>query len=176
MRNPKPTMYISGLMSGLNAQEVRRHFAERAHIARALGYHPYTPGSDAIDHDGENGEGISYDVGLKGLRQAIEIFNKDRFLTLKSDICWADFSPDGNRKSIGCSMELAWAANNPRTIVIISGVKQGDAMDHPFIHACADYWLPDYRAVIKQLRLIADELDVPTSAHDPFNPILVKYQ
>ena len=151
--NSKLKVYISGFMSGFKAGGVREHFQQRADIVYEQDMVPLTPGAELAHLKSDETIAV-----YSGLRTGLSFFRKDRWMVEHSDIVWADFSPNAEVRSIGCTFELAWAAENPNCLVIVSGVPSGSAMDHGFVHAAADYWCSDYDEVRAALMQIKDEM------------------
>lgn len=147
-------IYTAGPITGLDLDEVFEHFSNLNSHLIAMGYQVYHP---MIGKEHLKGGGVAqakgYDHPLSSDRA---ITGRDRFMVSQADILWADLSRASEKASIGTTAEIAWAYDQrPHTLVVLSGLHEGHAMDHAFIRQMADHIFDTREEVIRFLRTMS---------------------
>lgn len=118
-------IYIAGPISGMSYDEVSSYFRDTKITLEEAGFTVVSPmtGKKELRTELEfRKEG--YDNVPVATNHAI--YNRDRWMVTQSDIIYANLMNCGDRVSIGTCMELAWAFDKGKHVVI--------AMDKENIH------------------------------------------
>jgi len=128
-------IYTAGPISGSRYEEVSRYFSLAKTSLESVGYTVFTPmlGKEALRTELEF-KAKGYENFPISTNHAI--FNRDRWMVDSSDIIYANLSRSGERVSIGTCMELAWASDKGKHVIVV--MQKDNIHNHAFVLEAAD--------------------------------------
>lgn len=132
------SIYLAGSISGKTVEEVRDYFTNFTKMFSDMGYQVYSP----MTGKGNLRVSKTYDPLGYTLPVATDhaIFNRDRWMVGKADIIFCNLF-NSIHVSIGSMMELAWARELRKHIIIV--MEERNIHEHAFVIECADIRFTD---------------------------------
>jgi len=140
-------IYLVRPISGCSIQEVIQSYEETAEILNSagnqtlhamMGKHHFNETTGIFDVEGYT-HPVSTDRAIIG---------RDKWMTKKADIVFANFL-GAERVSIGSVMELAWAYDHGKHVVL--AMEEDNVHRHAFVMQCADIIYSDYQESLDYL-------------------------
>lgn len=145
-------IYLVRPISGCSFEQVINYYEETTEILNEVGnqtLHAMMGKHTFKDEDGNPKMGwfraSDYEDPVSTDRA---IIGRDRWMTKKADIIYANFL-DAERVSIGSVMELAWAFDYSKHVVLT--MQKSTIHDHAFIKQCADVIFPSHQESLDYL-------------------------
>lgn len=144
-------IYTAGPMAGLSYDQIMERYQSQTKILRALGYHVICPmtGKSFLNNV-EEFKGVGYNDHPLATDHAIK--TRDRWMVGQVDIVLADFTLGKERVSIGTCMELAWADELHKHVVVV--MEEDNIHQHCFITECASIVYPNIDDAYKYLETL----------------------
>jgi len=118
-------IYIAGSISGLSYDEVYEYFKSTSKALSSAGFDVLSPMTGKLELRTEL-EFKSHGYENVPVATNHAIFNRDRWMVSSADIIYANLTKCNGRVSIGTCMELAWAFQQGKHVVL--------AMDDDNVH------------------------------------------
>lgn len=135
-------IYTAGPIAGLSYDQVMERYISQTKILKALGYHVICPMTGkSFLQDIKEFKGHGYNDFPLSTDHAIK--TRDRWMVGQADIVLADFTLGVTRVSIGTCMELAWADELKKHIIVV--MQPINIHQHCFIKECANVIYVDIR-------------------------------
>lgn len=144
-------IYLAGPISGLSYEEVYSYFKTTKDELEKWNYHVLSPMTAKRELRTEF-EFKSH--GYEDIPVATNhaIFNRDRWMVKQSDIVYANLTNCGERVSIGTMMELAWAFDNNKHVVV--AIQEENIHNHSFVLEAAHVTFKTHKEAIEYLKRI----------------------
>jgi len=141
-------IYTAGPMAGLSFDQVKENYLIKKKILTNMGFEILCPmdgkmflsGSKQFHGNGFNDYPVTTNKAIK---------SRDRWMVGQSDIIFADFTISSPKVSIGTCMEIAWADELKKHIVIV--MQDDNIHNHCFISECANVIFPEIGAAYQYL-------------------------
>lgn len=142
-------IYTVGPISGFSADQVYDYFERVKEQLTEYGYIVFSPLAGKAQLRTElQFRSHGYDNIPIATNHAI--FGRDRWMVKQSDVIYANFIGCGDRVSIGSMMELAWAFDNDKHVVI--AMEPDNIHRHAFVLEAADIIYESHEKAIAYLK------------------------
>ena len=128
------SIYCAHQITGLSGQEVFDYYEHTKHILEDYGYDVFLPviGKKFLENESSiKSQGYTHNP----LATNHFIYTRDKWMVKKCDILYANLAGMTNA-SIGCCMELAWAADNGKHVIVV--MEDDNIHNHCFISESAN--------------------------------------
>lgn len=140
-------IYMVRPISGCEFKEVIAYYEDVADILQDVGYEVLHAMMGKCEFRGQQGlfkkDGYTHPISTDRA-----IIGRDRWMTKKADIVFANFL-GAKLVSIGSVMELAWAFDHGKHVVI--AMEEDNIHRHAFVMQCADIIFPTHEESIDYL-------------------------
>jgi nucleoside 2-deoxyribosyltransferase len=126
-------IYLMHSISGLSYDEIMKYYNTTIKELKKMGYNVLNPMLGK--------ENLRYELELKaeGYKSPIAtnhaIVERDRWMLVRADVAYCDFTGI-DKISIGCCMELAWAHDRGKHMIIV--MEKDNVHNHCFVREAAD--------------------------------------
>jgi len=126
-------LYLAGSISGKTKEEVEGYFHNYSTLFRKMGYQVFSPMSGRGElRVNSTYEPLGYD---NPIATDHAIVTRDRWMVGQGDILFCNLL-ESKRVSIGSMMELAWARELGKHVVLV--METGNIHEHAFVMECAN--------------------------------------
>ncbi len=139
-------IYTAGPMSGQTFNTIIEKYKLQTKILKLFGYEVLCPltGKNLPEKGSFAGKGLD---SPESTCHAIK--KRDRWMVGQADIILADFTVTNGKVSIGTCMELAWADELGKHVIVV--MKEDNPHYHSFVLECADIVFPEIGDAYKYL-------------------------